>query len=65
MAHRLHAVLDNAGIEYIGDLVQKTRAEVLEIPNLGPKSLAQIEAILAELGMSLGMKLDEWERPVR
>jgi len=52
--------LKNADIRYIGDLVQKTEAEMLKTKNFGRKSLNEIKEILAEMGLSLGMKLDNW-----
>ena len=50
--------LKNAGINLIGELVQKTEAEMLKTKNFGRKSLNEIREILAEQGMSFGMKLD-------
>ena len=52
--------LQNANIKYIGELVQKTEAEMLKTKNFGRKSLKEIKEILAEMGLSLGMKLDNW-----
>jgi DNA-directed RNA polymerase subunit alpha len=52
--------LQNANIRYIGELVQKTEAEMLKTKNFGRKSLKEIKEILAEMGLSLGMKLDNW-----
>jgi len=52
--------LKNAEIRYIGDLVQKTEAEMLKTKNFGRKSLNEIKEILSEMGLSLGMKLDKW-----
>ncbi|HYB20498.1 MAG TPA: DNA-directed RNA polymerase subunit alpha [Thermodesulfobacteriota bacterium] len=52
--------LKNADIRYIGDLVQKTEAEMLKTKNFGRKSLNEIKEILAEMGLSLGMKLENW-----
>jgi DNA-directed RNA polymerase subunit alpha len=49
--------LQNAGIEYIYQLVERTEAEMLKTKNFGRKSLNEIKEILAELGLSLGMKL--------
>ncbi len=48
----------NAQIETIGDLVQKTEADMLKYRNFGKKSLAEIRAILEGMGLSLGMKVD-------
>ena len=52
--------LQQANIKSIGDLVQKTEAEMLKTKNFGRKSLKEIKEILAEMGLSLGMKLDAW-----
>jgi len=52
--------LENADIKYIGDLVQKTEAEMLKTKNFGRKSLKEIKDILSEMGLNLGMKLDNW-----
>ena len=52
--------LQNANIRYIGELVQKTEAEMLKTKNFGRKSLKEIKEILAEMGLSLGMKLANW-----
>lgn len=47
-------------IYYIGDLIQRTEVELLKTPNLGKKSLAEIKEVLAQRGLSLGMKLENW-----
>jgi len=52
--------LQNANIKYIGELVQKSESEMLKTKNFGRKSLKEIKEILAEMGLSLGMKLDNW-----
>ncbi|MFW5878913.1 MAG: DNA-directed RNA polymerase subunit alpha, partial [Myxococcota bacterium] len=52
--------LQNANIRTIGDLVQKSEAEMLKTKNFGRKSLKEIKEILSEMGLSLGMKLDNW-----
>jgi DNA-directed RNA polymerase subunit alpha len=52
--------LQNANIRYIGELVQKTESEMLKTKNFGRKSLKEIKEILAEMGLSLGMKLEGW-----
>jgi DNA-directed RNA polymerase subunit alpha len=49
--------LQNAKISLIGELVQKTDAEMLKTKNFGRKSLNEIKAILEEMGLSLGMKI--------
>ena len=50
--------LKNAEILTVLDLVQKTEAEVENVKNLGEKSLEEIKAALAALGLSLGMRID-------
>lgn len=52
--------LQNANIKTIGDLVQRSEAEMLKTKNFGRKSLKEIKEILAEMGLSLGMKLEGW-----
>jgi len=52
--------LKHADIRLIGDLVQKTEAEILATKNFGRKSLNEIKEILTEMGLGLGMKLDNW-----
>ncbi|MEW6335408.1 MAG: DNA-directed RNA polymerase subunit alpha, partial [Thermodesulfobacteriota bacterium] len=56
--------LKNAGINLIGELVGKTEAEMLKTKNFGRKSLNEIKEILAESGLSFGMKMDfpPWNR---
>lgn len=55
--------LKNAQINLIGELVQKTEAEMLKTQNFGRKSLNEIKDILAEMGLSLGMKLENFPDP--
>ena len=50
-------------IIYIGDLVQRTEVELLKTPNLGKKSLTEIKDVLAQRGLSLGMRLTNWPPP--
>jgi DNA-directed RNA polymerase subunit alpha len=52
--------LENADIKYIGELVQKTEAEMLRTKNFGRKSLNEIKEILAGMGLTLGMKLEDF-----
>lgn len=47
-------------IYYIGDLIQRTEVELLKTPNLGKKSLTEIKDVLAQQGLSLGMRLENW-----
>lgn len=51
-------------IHYIGDLIQHNESDLLRTPNLGRKSLNEIKQVLAEHGLSLGMKLENWPTPV-
>jgi DNA-directed RNA polymerase subunit alpha len=53
--------LQNAQIKYIGELVQKTEAEMLKTKNFGRKSLKEIREILGEMGLNLGMTLENWD----
>jgi DNA-directed RNA polymerase subunit alpha len=52
--------LKNDNIIYIGDLVQKTEADMLRTPNFGRKSLNEIKEVLAQMGLSLGMEIPNW-----
>ncbi|KLN61232.1 MULTISPECIES: DNA-directed RNA polymerase subunit alpha [Kiloniella] len=52
--------LKNDNIVYIGDLVQKTEAEMLRTPNFGRKSLNEIKEVLSGMGLHLGMEIAEW-----
>ena len=52
--------LKNDNIVYIGDLVQKTEAEMLRTPNFGRKSLNEIKEVLAQMGLHLGMEIPNW-----
>lgn len=47
----------------IGDLVQRTEADLLKTPNLGKKSLTEIKNVLAAHGLNLGTKIDGWRSP--
>jgi len=55
---RSYNCLKNANIQTIGELVQKTEAEMLRTKNFGRKSLNEIKEILANMGLSLGMRID-------
>lgn len=59
---RSYNCLKNANIQTIGDLVQKTEAEMLRTKNFGRKSLNEIKEILQELGLSFGMRIDSQGR---
>jgi DNA-directed RNA polymerase subunit alpha len=53
--------LENANIKYIGELVTRTEGDMLKTKNFGRKSLNEIKDILAEMGLSLGMKIDGFD----
>ncbi len=53
--------LENANIKFIGELVTKSEGEMLKTKNFGRKSLNEIKDILAEMGLSLGMKIDGFD----
>jgi DNA-directed RNA polymerase subunit alpha len=50
-------------IFFIGDLVQRTEADLLKTPNLGKKSLTEIKNVLAAHGLALGTKIEGWRAP--
>ncbi|MEM8986945.1 MAG: DNA-directed RNA polymerase subunit alpha [Pseudomonadota bacterium] len=52
--------LKNDNIVYIGDLIQKSEAEMLRTPNFGRKSLNEIKEVLAQMGLHLGMDVPDW-----
>ena len=52
--------LKNDNIVYIGDLIQKTEAEMLRTPNFGRKSLNEIKEVLTAMGLHLGMDIPDW-----
>jgi DNA-directed RNA polymerase subunit alpha len=52
--------LKNDNIVYIGDLVQKSEAEMLRTPNFGRKSLNEIKEVLSVMGLHLGMEIPNW-----
>ncbi len=56
---RSYNCLKNANIQTIGELVQKSEAEMLKTKNFGRKSLNEIKEILSSMGLGLGMKIDE------
>src|SRR6202522_1481421 len=60
---RSYNCVKNANIATIGELIQKTEAEMLKTKNFGRKSLNEIKEILAQMGLSLGMKIDENGNP--
>jgi DNA-directed RNA polymerase subunit alpha len=61
---RSYNCLKNANIQTIGELVQKTEAEMLRTKNFGRKSLNEIKEILANMGLALGMRVDAHGRLV-
>lgn len=61
---RSYNCLKNASIQTIGELVTKTEGEMLKTKNFGKKSLSEIKEMLAEMGLSFGMRLDDRGRIV-
>jgi hypothetical protein len=57
LSPRAATSLKNDNLIYIGDLVQKTEAEMLRTPNFGRKSLNEIKEVLAQIGLHLGMDI--------
>jgi hypothetical protein len=57
---RTENCLKNDNILYIGDLLQKSEAEMLRTPNFGRKSLNEIKEVLAQMGLHLGMEIPGW-----
>lgn len=55
--------LKNAGIKLIGELVSRTEAEMLKTQNFGRKSLNEIKDVLADMGLTLGMSLENFPDP--
>ncbi len=51
-------------IHWVGDLVRRTEQDLLNTPNLGKQSLSEVRAVLAENGLALGLKIDDWKPPV-
>lgn len=63
MTSRIISCLDTFNIEYVGQLVTMTEDDLLQQPNFGQGSLKQLSQILNNIGLSLGMKLDNWRCP--
>jgi DNA-directed RNA polymerase subunit alpha len=59
---RSYNCLKNAQIQSIADLVTRSEADMLKTKNFGRKSLNEIKEILAQMGLCLGMKIDEQGR---
>jgi len=54
--------LQNANIQLIGELVQRSEQDMLKTKNFGRKSLKEIKEILSGMGLNLGMKIDNWNQ---
>jgi hypothetical protein len=52
--------LKNDKIVYVGELVQKTEAEMLRLPDVGRRTISEIQEVLGELGLELGMTVNDW-----
>ncbi|MCL2330923.1 MAG: DNA-directed RNA polymerase subunit alpha [Proteobacteria bacterium] len=57
---RANNCLKNDKINWLGELVQKTEADMLKTPNFGRKSLNEIKAQLEAMGLGLGMEVPNW-----
>ena len=57
---RTQNCLKDAGIYLVGDLVQRSERDLLMVPHLGRKAINEIKEALAGLGLTIGMKLDNW-----
>ena len=62
---RTQQVLRTAEIMHVGDLIQKSEAEILRLPNCGRKSLNEMKAMLLPFGLRFGIELDNWVPPHR
>ena len=60
LAQRAVNALRNADLSLVADLAQKTEADLELVKNLGDKSIEEIKTALAGLGLSLGMRIDNW-----
>ena len=58
---RAQNCLQNAGLRYVGELVQKTEQDMLKTRNFGRKSLKEIKDVLTDLGLSLGMRIEGFD----
>jgi hypothetical protein len=61
---RTSQCLKNGEIEYLGDLVQRSEASLIRLPNFGRKSLSEVRELLASMGLQLGMEIIDWSRPM-
>lgn len=61
LSQRAQNCIQQAGIRYIGELVQKTDEDLMRTRNFGRKSLKEIKELLADMGLSLGMKLENFD----
>ena len=64
LSGRSATCLQNANITLIGELVQRSEQDMLKTKNFGRKSLKEIKEILANMGLSLGMKIDNWPQMI-
>jgi hypothetical protein len=62
---RTSQVLRNAEIMHVGDLIQRSEAEILRLPNCGRKSLTEMKAMLFPFGLQFGSELGNWVPPYR
>jgi hypothetical protein len=62
---RTWQILRTAEIMHVGDLVRRSEAEIIRLPNCGRKSLNEMKEMLARFGLRFGMELDSWVPPHR
>ena len=55
--------LQNLNIKYIGELVQRTEAELLKSANFGRRSLNEVKTLLEDRGLALNMDVGDWKSP--
>lgn len=60
---RLYSALQSAGIVYLGELVQWSEPDLLKLPRLGRKELAELTTLLGHLELALGTDAQGWQRP--
>lgn len=60
---RLANALQDAGLVYVGELVQWTERDLFKLPHMGRKVMKELVEMLGGLGLSLGAEVPDWQRP--
>jgi hypothetical protein len=60
---RLGNCLERAGFRWVGQIVARTEREMLVLPSFGKRTLRELSALLAEIGLGLGMDVGDWRPP--